>query len=717
MEPNPDHPERTPLGRLGALAFRRRRTVLAAWLVAVVVATLAAANLGGTFAVDYDTPGSESAVATETIEREFGGRSSAEVEIVLHDEGGAITPRSTAAVDALLTAAGRLPDVAGGVRARDAEVSRDGTTAVVTLPLTRSADHVPEETGLGLVRLGETAARTSGVETIVAGSVAGMEEEAAMTSELIGFGVAAVVLLLTFGSAVAAGLPLVVALVGVGVALGAGGVLAAAIDTPDWAVQMALMLGIGVGIDYALIIITRYRAAAAAGLDPERATVEAMATAGRSVLVAGGTVVVSILGLFLMGLPYLYGVALASSLSVLVVLAAAVTLLPALLGFAGRRIERFHVPGVRRGTPDPDTLPAARWARRIQRRPVVATVLALALLALLAAPATTLRFGFPDAGNEAAGTPQRQAFERLTAGFGPGQNGPLVAVASTPGGAGDRVTLERVAAQVRADRGVASVSSPQFNGRDTAALLQIVPRTSPQDARTSDLVERLRDGPLASAGLDVHLGGQTAATVDQGTATASRLPLFVGGVVLISMVLLVAAFRAPLVAMKAGVMNLLSIGAAFGVVGLVAQGGWAGQLVGIDTALPVPPFIPVIMFAALFGLSMDYEVFLMSAIRERFARHGDAGAAVVEGVARTARVITAAAAIMVAVFAAFALSPEVFLKLMGIGLATAVLVDATIVRMVLVPAVMQLLGRRAWWTPRWLRSRSAPQATAVGAAD
>jgi RND superfamily putative drug exporter len=261
------------------------------------------------------------------------------------------------------------------------------------------------------------------------------------------------------------------------------------------------------------------------------------------------------------------------------------------------------------------------------------------------------------------------------------------------------------------------VGRPTANPTGTAALVPIVPTTSPQSTATRDLVDRLRDGPLARAGLEVHLGGATAATVDQGVATANRLPLFVGGVVLISFVLLVAAFRAPIVAAKAGLMNLLSIGAAFGVVGLVAQGGWAGQLIGIDTSLPVPPFIPVIMFAALFGLSMDYEVFLMSAIRERFGLHGDARAAVVEGVARTARVITAAAAIMVAVFAAFALSPEVFLKLMGVGLATAVLVDATVVRMVLVPAVMQLLGERAWWTPRLLRGRPRPATVPAASGD
>jgi RND superfamily putative drug exporter len=715
MEPSPDHPERTPLGRLGGLAFRRRRAVLAAWLAVLVLAIAGSSAFGGDFVVDYATPGSESQAASKTIEREFGGRSADEVEIVWHADSGAVTPRSTDAIDALLADAARLPGVADGVSAQDAEVSRDGTTAVLRVPLDEIADRVPETTGTALVALGETAAERAGNETLVTGPVAGMEEEAAMTSEFVGFAVAAVVLLLTFGTAVAAGLPLVVALLGVGVAVGLGGLLAALIGTPDWAIQMALMLGIGVGIDYALIIITRYRALAAEGHGPERATIGAMATAGRSVLVAGGTVVVSLLGLFLMGLPYLHGVALVSGLAVLVVLAASLTLLPALLGFAGRRIERFSLPGRRTAPADPDATPGARWARRVQRRPVLATVLALALLALLAAPATTLRFGFPDAGNAAAETPQRQAFDRVTAAFGPGQNGPLVAVADTPGGTRDRAAMERLAGAVRSDPGVASVAPPVFGQGDRAALLSIVPTSSPQSAATQDLVDRLRDGPLQRAGLEVRLGGATAATVDQGRVTAQRLPLFVGGVVLISFVLLMAAFRAPIVAAKAGVMNLLSIAAAFGVVGLVAQGGWAGQLIGIDTELPVPPFIPVIMFAALFGLSMDYEVFLMSAIRERFAKHGDARAAVVEGVARTARVITAAAAIMVAVFAAFALSPEVFLKLMGIGLATAVLVDATVVRMVLVPAIMQLLGERAWWTPRWLRDRRATPASPVAA--
>ena len=440
---------------------------------------------------------------------------------------------------------------------------------------------------------------------------------------------------------------------------------------------------------------------------------EAISTAGRSVLVAGATVVISLLGLFLMGLPYLYGAALAAMLAVVVVMVAAVTLLPALLGFMGRRVDRLRIPGTGRAPADPGATPAARWARGVQRRPVLAAVLATAALLALALPVTGLRLGFPDAGNDRAGTTTREAYDMIARGFGPGANGPLLVVAETHD-ASDRAAVDRMAADIRDEPGVTAVSPVQRNAAGDAAMITVTPATSPQDAATEDLVHDLRDGPAAASGLrDVHVGGVTAATVDQSETTANRLPLFIGGVVGLSFLLLLGAFRAPLVAIKAGLMNLLSIGAAYGVVALLADGGWAGQLVGIDTATPVPPFIPVLMFAVLFGLSMDYEVFLLSRIREEHLKHGDTSRAVAEGLAKTARVITAAALIMVAVFGAFALSPEVFLKLIGLGLATAILVDATIVRMVLVPAVMQLLGERNWWLPRWL-DRMLPRARLEG---
>jgi RND superfamily putative drug exporter len=536
-----------------------------------------------------------------------------------------------------------------------------------------------------------------------------VQDESQPSSEAIGIAAALVVLLLTLGTVVAAGLPLLTAVFGLGVSASLVGVLAAVTDVPDWAPQLGAMIGLGVGIDYVLLIVTRHRAAMAAGAAPADAAVEAMATAGRSVLVAGSTVVVSMLGLFLMRLPYLYGAALAAMIAVLVVMAVAATLVPALLVAAGPRLERWHVPGVRgagaAGRGDGRAAlraPSARWARAVQRRPAAAIAAALAVLAVLTLPALGLRLGFPDAGNDRAGTTTREAYDMVARGFGPGANGPLTLVAATPT-ARDRAALDRLADRLRREPGVAAVSPVEHDARGGAGLVLVTPRGAPQDPATNELVKRLRGAPLTASGLrDVHVGGQTAMAADQSTATASRLPLFIGGVVGLSLLLLLAAFRAPLVAVKAGIMNLLSIGAAYGVVGLLAEGGWAGRLLGIDTDTPVPPFIPVIMFAVLFGLSMDYEVFLLSRVREQFDAHGDASRAVVEGVARTARVITAAAAIMVAVFAAFAFSDQVFLKLIGVGLAAAILVDATVVRMLLVPAVMQVLGDRTWWRPAWL---------------
>ena len=404
-------------------------------------------------------------------------------------------------------------------------------------------------------------------------------------------------------------------------------------------------------------------------------------------LIAGLTVVISLLGLFAMGLTYLYGVALAAIIAVLVVMVAAITLLPALLGFAGPRIERLKLPGRARPTarsPAAGARPcSAAVDGRDRRRGGPAR---------LASPVTGLRLGFPDAGNDRAETTTRQAFDLMTAHFGAGSNGPFVVVAPA-------AAAEGVAATLQGEPGIASVAPPQVNPAGDTALILANPKTSPEAPATEDLLARLRDGRL---GEDVVIGGRTAQAVDQAQTTAARLPLFIGGVVGLSLLLLLVAFRSVTVALKAAALNLFSVGAAYGVVALLAQGGFFGQLVGIDTATPVPPFIPVIMFATLFGLSMDYEVFLLSRVREAWLGGRSTSGAVTEGLTRTAGVISAAAAIMVVVFGALALSPEVFLKLIGIGLATAVLVDATIVRLVLVPAVMQLLGERNWWMPRWL---------------
>ena len=687
---------RSALGRLGAFVVRRRRAVVLAWIVALVAA-FGAMGLAGDWAADYNTPGSESKAAADLLAERFPARSPDTVDVVWQARGGATGAAATARVDRLLAGAAGLPGIGGGVRAADADVSRDGSIAVVRVPLTEPPGAVPVSTGTALLHLADRASG-DGVRVRLGGNVVQNAQQGAISSEAVGLAIAAGVLVITFGSLVAAGLPLAAALFGLGISSALVGLLAAVTDVPDWAPAMSAMVGIGVGVDYALLIVTRFRGALAAGRSTAESVAEALETAGRSILVAGTTVVISLLGLFLMGLTYLYGAALATILAVLVVMAASLTLVPALLAVAGPRIDRLHVPRLRRTRAAGRPAPAARWSRTVQRRPWAAVVVATAALLALAAPVTGLRLGFPDAGNDPAGTSTREAYAMLARGFGPGANGPLLLVARTS----DPAAAARVAADVRTVPGVAAVAPPAMAPRGGAAVVSVIPRTSPQDPATQDLITRLRDGVLADAAVPVMVGGTTASFMDQSDVTAARLPLFIGGVVGLSFLLLLVAFRSLVIPAKAAVMNLLSIGAAYGVVSLLADGGWAGRLVGIDTPTPVPPFIPVIMFAVLFGLSMDYEVFLLSRVREAFVAGGDTGEAVTEGLSRTARVISAAAAIMVAVFGAFALSDEVFLKLIGVGLATAILVDATLVRLVLVPAVMQLLGERNWWLPRWL---------------
>jgi RND superfamily putative drug exporter len=698
------------LTRLADFTFRRRRVVVAGWIVALLAIVAAGGALRGEWSVDYSTPGSESKAAVDLLDERFPGRSADSIDVVWEAAGAAQAPAVRERMDAFLRDAAALEGVGDPVPAARAEVSRDGTIAVARLPLTVTPGAVPLETGERLIAMGEHRSG-DGVRVELAGQAIGNAQRGEISSETVGFAIAALVLLFTFGSVVASGLPIATALFGLGISSALVGALAAVVDTPDWASSVAAMIGIGVGIDYALLILTRFRAGLARGLDAHAATAEAVSTAGRTVLVAGITVVISLLGLFLVGLPYLYGVALSAIIAVLVVMAAAVTLLPALLGFARERVNRLRLPFAGRTPVESTTSPAARWSRAVQRRPWIALIAGVAVLIALAAPVTGLHIAYPDQGNDPAGTTTREAYGLITRGFGPGAAGPLVLAAEVP--AGERAAVERLPATLSSVAGVAAVGEPAFNAAGDAAVLTVTPTTSPQDAATERLVDGLRDTILPDAlrgtGVDVSVGGATAQAIDQSEASAARLPLFIGVVVGLSLVLLLVAFRSLAVAVKAGVMNLLSVATAYGIVALVAEGAWAGQLVGIDTATPVPPFIPIIMFAVLFGISMDYEVFLLSRVREAFVGGQDTAGAVTEGVSRTARVITAAAAIMVAVFGAFALSDQVFLVLIGVGMASAIAVDATIVRMVLVPAVMQILGERSWWLPRWL-DRLIPQA-------
>jgi RND superfamily putative drug exporter len=466
------------------------------------------------------------------------------------------------------------------------------------------------------------------------------------------------------------------------------------------------MIGIGVGIDYALFIVTRYRAALHRTQSPEAAVIEAMNTSGRAVLFAGFTVMVSVLGMFLMNLPFLHGLTLGVSLAVAIAVLAALTLLPALLGFVGFTIDRFRVG--RRDLSTRETL-WHRWARMVQRRPAPIALSGLAVLIVLALPALGLRLGISDHSNDPADTTTHKAYDLIAEGFGPGANGPMLVVADTskPGSAR---ALPQLVAALRATPNVASVTDAQLNPSGDAALATLYAGTGPQDKSTEALVHRLREDvvprAVAGTGLQVDIGGQTASGVDFSDVIGRRLPIFIGAVLALSFLLLLVVFRSLLVPLKAVLMNLLSIGAAYGVIVAVFQWGWGADLFNVSAA-PIEPWVPMMLFAIVFGLSMDYEVFLLSAVREQYDRTGNNQTAVAEGLASTARVITAAALIMVFVFGSFVVADLRALKLIGLGLAVAVLLDATIVRVVLVPATMELLGDANWWLPRWLR-RAVP---------
>jgi len=692
------------LSRLADIAYRHRGRMVLAWIVSAIAIIGLGSAFAGEYHADYNTPGSESKAASDLTERAFGGYSGQEIYVVWKDPKGADSAAAKRRMNAFFSEAEEVEHVgkAGTVR-----VSEDGRVATTTLPLNVPGWEVKKEQGEQLIDAAE--ANSGGSLEIKLGGEPILIAQESTSPEGIGFLAAAIVLLIAFGSLVAAGLPLAIALIGLGISsAGLIVLLANVIDVPNWTTAVSGLIGIGVGIDYALLVLTRFRTSLKAGNDRHDAVVEAVSTAGRSVLIAGSTVVIAILGLFLTALPYMYGVAISASLAVLVVMLASITLLPALLAYLGPNVDRLRLPilGRRLDKPEEDGhSPAARWSHAVQRRPWTAAIVAVAILLALAAPALGMRLGFPDAGNDKKGTMTREAYDLISEGFGPGTNGPLVIAVEIPDTAG-KAEVQKLASTLRAESGVAYVPAPKFNGDGSAAIVTVVPTTSPQEEATSELVRHLRDETipttLAGSGVTALVGGVNAALEDQSEYVTGRMPVFIIGVLGLSFLLLLLAFHSPLISLKAGIMNLLSVSAAYGVMTLVSQGGAVGELIGIDHEVPIAPFMPVMMFAILFGLSMDYEVFLISRIREEYLKDGDTRRAVADGLAKTARVITAAAAIMVVVFLAFVASPEVFLKLFGIGLASAIFLDATLVRMVLVPAVMQLLGERNWWIPDWL---------------
>ncbi|MEA3019793.1 MAG: putative drug exporter of the superfamily [Actinomycetota bacterium] len=704
------------LERLADWCYRRRWQTVGLWVIALVLSIGLSGAIGGDFHADFSAPKTDSTAAFKLLDARFPAQGGHTIDVVYKAKTSAADPSVKQQIDALVAKVKTLPLVDNvtpsqapsqnpAIGALSIQLVDTGTrgdpdkTSVLAIVDVIRAANVPSQK----VCAAGSAACTLQVEA--GGQAVAQTEGASFGSSGLGFIAAIIILLVAFGSLLAAGLPILSAFLGLGIGTGVMMLLCNVIDVPSFAPQMADMIGIGVGIDYALFILTRYRSGLRDGLEPRDAVVVAVNTAGRAVLFAGATVVIALLGLMLMGLSFLYGLAVSVSLTVLIMMVLSITLLPAMLGFVGRTIDRLHIPFVKRAdAPMEDNL-AHRWSRVVQRFPWPAALVSLVVLLALAAPLFSMRLGFPDAGNGNPDLTSRRAYDLQTAAFGKGSNGRLIVVADTKSPQG-LTALATASSLVGKDPDVAFVSPPQPSPTGDAAIAFVVPKSGPQDKATEDLVHRIRNDivPVATNGSTVglHVGGLAAVFVDQNKYLLHRLPYFIGAVVLLSFLLLMVVFRSVLVPVKAAVMNLLSIGAAYGVVSMATSGGWVSHLIGIKQATPVPGFVPMMMFAILFGLSMDYEVFLLSRVREEYVRTGDNATAVAEGLAQTARVITAAAAIMVCIFAAFILGDQVFVKMVGLGLATAIFVDASVVRMVLVPATMELLGDRNWWFPAWL---------------
>jgi RND superfamily putative drug exporter len=706
-------PHPTLLARLADWSYRRRRRVLLLWIVLLVGTAVAAGAFGGDYHFTFTTPGSDSQKAQDLLTSGFASRAGDDVDVVFQTLQGKTVddPKVRAEITDTLDQFAKQAHVSDVVSPFSADgahqIAKGRTIAYGTVRLDQTVSDYKASDGKQLVALGQRADRPD-VRVELAGFAIEGAEQSSFSSEGIGLLVAALILLVSFGSLLAMGLPILIAIVGLGIGLSLVTLVASVLEVPDFAPQVAAMIGIGVGIDYVLFIVTRYRAALHDGLDPRAAVITAITTSGRAVIFAGCTVIISLLGLFVMNLGFLRGLAVGAVFAVLVVMLASVTLLPAMLGFIGSTIDRLRVPFVNRHASDTKRALSYRWSRVVQRRPWPAAIVCLLALLALAAPARHMHFGFPDAGNDPRSFTTRHAYDLLSDGFGPGFNGPLLLVATADGQDPARAVAP-IADAVARDADVAFVGSPVSNSDHNIALVAVYPKSAPQAESTQSLVKRLRKSVLpdaaAGTGVAVSVGGTTAMSVDATRYIVDRLAAFIAVVIVLSFLLLLIVFRSLLVPLKAAIMNLLSVGAAYGVVALVVQGGWLGGLFGIHDPVPVPSFIPMMMFAILFGLSMDYEVFLLSRIREEYSRTGDNATAVADGLAHTARVITAAAAVMISVFLAFVLADQVFLKMMGIGLATAILVDATLVRMVLVPATMELLGDANWWLPTWLERR------------
>jgi RND superfamily putative drug exporter len=688
------------LYRLGRLSARRPWVVIGAWLVLAAVVVGASGAFGHRLTDSMQVPGLDSQQASELMAAAGAGDAGLTAQLVVtprdDDATFADSAQARSALATLTSGAAALPHVLGTTDV----VSPDGRIALIRLQYPLVDELTAQDLG-NLKGFAAEASSGSPLRLEMGGDLFfAFEQSQPAVGELIGLLVAALILFLAFGSLIATALPLGTAVLGLAVGVSSMSLVANVIDIPTWAPVLGAMVGLGVGIDYALFIVTRHRDYLARGLPVAESVGSALATAGKPVVVAGGIVVVAILGLAVAGVPFMTAGGIAVSVVVLVMMGVSVTLLPAFLGLAGRHINRR---GHRSHGGEVDNHVNAgwsRWVRHVTRNPWPYAVGVTVLLLALAAPVLALRPGIPDDGALPQSRTERQAYDLVAQGFGPGSNGPVVVAVDI---AEDPTVVGPLVAAIKADPGIATVRVRQVYPGAGVAVLVAIPTTGPQDAATHATVERLRSDvlPRALAGrpATAHVGGQTANFADVGARVNERLPVLIAAVLTMSLLLLMLVFRSVLVPLKAVALNLLSIGAAYGVLVMVFQWGWAGGLIGLESTVPIVSFIPMFMFAILFGLSMDYEVFLLSRVREEYVATGDNRTSIVDGIASTGRVITSAALIMISVFLAFVLGEDAATKMFGLGLATAIFVDATLVRMVLVPAIMTLLGDANWWIP------------------
>jgi RND superfamily putative drug exporter len=698
--------------------IHHRRRVFAAWIVIAVLTTIVAGAVGRNYATNFSLPGTQTQRALDLLKKEFPAQSGDVDTIVFHTANGTIDdPAVRSAMEKLLTQVSKDPHVVSVTTpygpAGSVEISHDRRTAFATINYDKAANLLANDTGKPVLDQ-VNAIKVPGLTVAAGGQVIeGAEGFSVGPATEIGVVAALVILLLTFGSLITAGLPLVTAGFGLITAVALIGLATHVTSMSNVSPELALMIGLGVGIDYALFIVTRFRENYLRFGDVERSVMEAMDTSGRAILLAGSTVIIALLGMFATGVSFLYGLSIASILAVLLTLGASLTVLPAMLSRFGARIARQRgAPKTGDGAGPIDPVAAQshsrwrQWSRTVQARPWPLAIVSIAVMIALLLPVFGMRLESSDSGNDPAGTSTRQAFDMLAQGFGAGFNGPLLIV--TELGPNGKASLPAIEAAVKGTPNIGAVTPARISPSGSVAVFEAYPGSAPQAVATTDLVNHLRGDvapPLEKkTGATILVGGFTAGSIDFSHVLSSKLPLFIGIVVVLSALLLFVIFRSLVIPIQAALMNLLSIGGALGVTVLVFQKGWLAGVLGIEKG-PVEPWIPVLMFAVIFGLSMDYEVFLVSRVREQWIRHHDASEAVADGIAFTGRVITAAAAIMICVFLSFMFGNERVIKEFGFGLAAAVLLDALIVRCVMLPAVLELLGPRTWWLPRWLDER------------